>query len=551
MLVDIKKGVVRPGVFINMIDMISWILLGYVAFSVLFGALMGFKRGAAKSGLRIATVIIAAVAGFFIVRLLGNLALDYFDDHSLIELTERFSINLDSYPSYVKEIISSIDPGVLSHILALPMYLVIVPVMYCLVFLVVKFILWIVFAIVSAIIGMSSYKKGAGSRIGGAVIGAVQSLIIIVVTFLPFAGIISMSGEVKATMTSDSVDDLTKTAVNDFYDMAYLDEIAEFPVLRIVSVCGGDALYRGLTRVELDDTKYYMKDLTVKAAELYVDAVDLADIDIIHPELKKQQINKLIEHATNTSRTDNHAKYTAVLLSATIRSAALSIESMLDEIAPIEEPYRTLVIDTLHMFESSNEDNLYTDLSTIAEVYYLFGEQNVLYELQNGTRDSLLKSLIAPTGDTIVINKGIDILRTNSRTEPMVDSLASISIAIMCEDLNMDAEALQVYENVKDGVNDILALNKSDYESDEAYKADVKAELNGTLTENGIELEDDILEGMTDYIVENFSDTDEITDADVNDAILSYYAAYADAVEKGEIDKDDLPDNIEDLLPQS
>lgn len=545
------KGVARAGAFFDMIDMISWILLGYVAFSVLFGALMGFKRGAAKAGLRIATVIIAAVAGFFIVRMLGNFAISYFDDHSLEDVIKIFYSGYDSLPSYVREIISSMDPNVLSHILAIPVFLIIVPVVYCIVFLIIKFILWMIFAIVSAILGMSSYKKGAGSRIGGAVIGMAQSIIIVVVTFLPFAGIISLTDDVKGALTSDNVDDTTKQAVVDFYDTYYLDDIADYPVFRIVSACGGDALYRGLTKVELDDTKYYMKDLTVKVAELYVDAMDLADLDITHPELKKQQINELIEHATNTSRTDNHAKFTAVLLSSTIRSVALSIEKTLDEIAPMEEPYRTLVVDTLHMFESSTEDNLYLDLTTIAEVYYLFGEQNVLYELQNGTRESLLNSLIAPIGDTIVIDKGIDILRGDSRTEPIVNSLASISIAIMCENLNMDENTLQVYENVKGGVNDILALNKEDYTSEEAYKADVKAELNDTLTDNGIELDDEVIDGMTDYIAENYSDTDEITDADVNDAILSYYAAYADAVEKGEIEEGELPDNIEDLIPQS
>lgn len=528
----------------DLFPIISIVLIAYAAFFVLSGVLFGFKRGAAKSGLRLLTVAVAAVLSFFVARYVGNYVLSTLDGNSLDSVMSSFNIDISGMTEESQEMISSLDPAVVSHVVAIPLFLVIVPVVFVVLFFVAKLVLWIVFAILSAILGMSKSHKGFGSRLIGALLGAVQGAAIVVITLLPLAGIISLAGEVKAPLTADDLSDESKDGVYEFYDLMFIDELVELPVFRAVSTCCGDTVYRSLSKVELDNTQYYMKDLAIKTAQISADIMSLSDMDAAHPEYKRDDINALIDHATKFDSNDQDARYTAILLSSAISSFANAAEDNIDEMMPMEEPYRTFVIDTLHIFETSDQNNINADLKTIADVYFMLGEYNVLYELQNGTSESLLDALIAPVGDTIVINKCIDLLNTYPRTQPMVNSLASISIAIMCQQMDMDEDVQVIYENVKGGVNDILKLDKNDFDTTEDYKAAVKTDLNTTLVENGIELDDDVLDGITDYIAENFDDVEEITDAEISQAILSYYDAYAKAMEDGKLDEDELPDDF-------
>ena len=53
---------------------------------------------------------------------------------------------------------------------------------------------------------------------------------------------------------------------------------------------------------------------------------------------------------------------------------------------------------------------------------------------------------------------------------------------------------------------------------------------------------------MSDYIAENYSGNEDITDEDINDAILSYYSSYVDYINGGGTLPDDIPD---DLIPEA
>ena len=73
-----------------------------------------------------------------------------------------------------------------------------------------------------------------------------------------------------------------------------------------------------------------------------------------------------------------------------------------------------------------------------------------------------------------------------------------------------------------------LSHNKSDYETEEEYKAAVEDDLDKALLENNITVDDSVKANMVDYIAENYGDHEgEITDKEINDALLSYYSSYA------------------------
>ena len=114
--------------------------------------------------------------------------------------------------------------------------------------------------------------------------------------------------------------------------------------------------------------------------------------------------------------------------------------------------------------------------------------------------------------------------------------VTELSVALISSSIGLDEDATEVYNNVKEGMKDVLAIKPTDYpdteEGKEQYKEDLSKELDTTLKENGIELEPEIIDGIADYIDENVEIKDEYTDEEINDVILSYYDAYVKYLEE-------------------
>ena len=130
-----------------------------------------------------------------------------------------------------------------------------------------------------------------------------------------------------------------------------------------------------------------------------------------------------------------------------------------------------------------------------------------------------------------VVDVILDRLGENERGKPIITSFTKISIALMQGALEMDEETEKLYEDVKSDIHVALNHNKSDYATTEEYRAAVEADLDKAFENNNLSVSEDVKQNMLDYIEENYSDTSEITDDDINDAILSYYNSYASSKE--------------------
>ena len=103
----------------------------------------------------------------------------------------------------------------------------------------------------------------------------------------------------------------------------------------------------------------------------------------------------------------------------------------------------------------------------------------------------------------------------------------------MSDSLELGDEVLDVYESVKGGINDALSIEKEGKTEDE-YLGELSASLDNTLRENGIELEEDIVDEMAGFINENFEAGVTLTDEELDDVILSYYDAYIKYLANGD-----------------
>jgi hypothetical protein len=125
-------------------------------------------------------------------------------------------------------------------------------------------------------------------------------------------------------------------------------------------------------------------------------------------------------------------------------------------------------------------------------------------------------------------------LREYDRAQPIVTSFTKISLAVMHGTEDFSEEADKLYENVKSDVSSALTHNKSDFETEEEYKQAVNDDLSKALEDNNLNVDEETKKVMVDYIADNYGDHEgEITDKEINDALLSYYKSYAESLGQG------------------
>ena len=201
-------------------------------------------------------------------------------------------------------------------------------------------------------------------------------------------------------------------------------------------------------------------------------------------------------------------------------------------------PYDVILNPVISMLATSNSDNFKTDVDTVLEVYFLLSDYGVMKSFGEEGADAMSQAFTVEIEGKTVVARVVEILNSNERTGVLVKALTDMSLTILAQQLGgTDApfDVVEAYDSIKTGVQDIVKLDKESYGDDiEKYEEDRNALLNETLTENNIILEADIIDGIGDYIDENYGDQDELTDEEFNNIILSYYDAYKNSLENQE-----------------
>jgi hypothetical protein len=195
----------------------------------------------------------------------------------------------------------------------------------------------------------------------------------------------------------------------------------------------------------------------------------------------------------------------------------------------LEEPFSSLIGSIIKLFETSDRDNLHGDLTTISSVYFILSDDGVLSAIESGDTDTMSDALIKrdANGDT-VISKLIDTLRANSRTAELVTTLSKLSVSMLADQLHIEGVTTEVYDDVMESLDDVLAVDEADYATEEEYMAALTDTIDTALADNGIVLKDDIVSEMATVVdAEKKKNPDMTTD----DILLTYYDAYLAYVE--------------------
>ena len=517
------------------VDFALIVVLLFTVWQLYRGYRRGFKRQLIHTAFMAVSVIIAfAVSGSAADSIISTLL--ELDAGSLAAELQSIAPGLE-IPKEIIDTLDTINMEILAYVISLPIALIVPPVVFLVLYFVITAIANILCSITLLCIGFLLGDRN--KRNIGLAIGAVEGLAMAIILLRPIAGFSGLITDTTNTISNiltedveEAVDEDEDEDVDDYVDRVVVEdaeseftfEYKESGTLRLVRKLGGDSTMRSLSTITINDEKYHLSDEYRNILSIISIVTEFDDTDFTALTSEDKAI------LDSTLERIYRSKYLTNVCSAVLQflGGAMTYAEPLFDISP---DYHGLIVAMAGVFSNGNADTFDEDLGTLKEAYYILSDSGVLSVFEDN--DALSKALTSTdrTGRT-VINRVTTLLNKNDRTRPIITELTKLSLKLMSTGDSVITEEL--YENVKGGVADAIAIDKSNYATEEEYKAAVTASLDNTLKENDIDLDPEIVADIADYIDENYEDLKDATDEQINEVILSYHDAYIEYLKNQE-----------------
>lgn len=537
---------------------ISSAITAIFIFFICSGIFFGLTRGMYKTAIRCVTVAAVAILSFYTITYMSQSLHDMLTGHNLEEIIVRIWPGyLDVVDAGIREIIASFDPITVERLLVMAVTIVLIPILFSLVFIVFRLVSMLVYFLLCGLFRARGHKS-LGSAILGGALGAVQGAFIAGVILLPIAGMATTIGEMREELIADKRPDVSEQIESIYVE--YIDDVLTNPVLEAIRGFGTNDAFADMVTVPVGEEDIDMREEVKVVAEIAGDCVPLFDPDFAWTRLGDDQKMALSAILADVGEDD----YTANLVSGVLRGLAKATSSGVVDLG-IEAPMDEFIKAFIAIFETSDRNNVTKDLETFLNVYFILSDFEVLKFFDAGENEAGLKveDLLTEEKDgKTIITHVIDTLSANDRTKSLVTALTKFSLKIMADTVGnilpegMDAEVL--YDGVREGMADVLLdVNNPDIPEEEKKEV-VKDTLNQTLVNAGVlteetPLDDEIMSNIADHVITEFAGKEELTDDDINGAILSYFTKYGTEGIPDGVNPDDLPDGdygdiLDDIL---
>jgi hypothetical protein len=301
----------------------------------------------------------------------------------------------------------------------------------------------------------------------------------------------------------------------------------ENPAYTFIDALGSSVLSDGIATIEINEVKTNLRDELLYLAQIgmvEIPALEGADFAALSEE-NKSSLNNITDAL-------HHSPFVSSVIAGVIQSSSGFMNS---DIIPFDKAgdYAGLFVSLLDFLEGVTHGTLAQDINTIMSVYYAISDSGVIKELEqteNGDLMTLLQEKRKEGDDTIP--KIIGILQDNPRSAAMVKAMTETLLSSLSTGVRLpDGSTANVsYDELKNDMNDVLSVERADYATEDEYIGAVSEALDGTLRENGITLDDEIIDSIAEYIGDEYSDINEMTDEQFNDMLLYYYDAYLEYI---------------------
>lgn len=510
-------------------------LFAFVGICLLFGAYFGSRRGFSKSVIRLFIIGAAAVVSFLSVSWIAKLIVDNADKVSdggtktLDQIIESyFPEALASMPDIAKDIMSEVQSTTATSLVLMILTIILCPVLIIAIFYLLKTLTTPLYHLLSGLAGVISFGKGIVSTLLGAAVGVIQGAVIAIVIIFPVSGLCGVAVDARAPLLENTEN---PNAYIEYGYTAIIDDLADNPLFETVNLLGGEALYEDLITVKIDGEKVNMGEKCIASAKVVADMLPFIDepFDYAHPsDSQRTALNTMV---ADIGGDEFVASLTADLLRG-VANAEINGKINLG----MTEATKALLDDIMIMFTTSTADTVEGDLDVVIDVYFILCDRHLFESFDNGNHRDM-RDLLTAKDENGVTNADAILgrLKEYDRAAPIVTSFTKISLSVMHGNNDFNDKADELYETVKGDVAPALTHNKSDFATEEEYREAVTTDIDQALAKNNITVSDDVKSNMVDYIADNYGDYEgEITDKEINDALLSYYQAYAATQNKTE-----------------
>ena len=496
-------------------DIINYGLYGLALGSLAVGALLGFKRGAGKQTVKLVLLMISIVVSFWICLKIYPLVFNLVAGRSVTEICGLVGVSFDEATA---SIINSVDSESAAYILAVPLTLVLVPLISMILLIILTALCLIPSVFLCGMLGFGNRFNNLITRAGGAVLGAIEGFLALCMVLAPLVGIVNVAGEAVKNAEEKYPEYNNSQAIGKIYH-ANVDKAENNLVFKFVDSNFG-YIYDEFTNVKMEDHEIQMEKVASDCFEIFVLYGELGETDFASPTDRDKEI---IEAMIKTFGKD---EYMTTIASGIVKSASTAMLNGNIQLN-VEEPLSSFLNSLIAVFSDSNKNTIEADLTTALNIYSIVADSGAFVSMDLKDKSMFEAFLVKDENGVSVINLICNELDANPRFHHVSESLSDFAMDLLFEGLDIGGgDVKQTLDDVKGTLNNIVNINKEDYATEEEYKADVNKELDSTLKEHGIELEEEQLSQVTDFVVTEFEGKEEITDMDLAQFMGKYYDVY-------------------------
>ncbi len=491
-------------------------ILGGTYISIILLALVGLCKGWLRGGSRAASRFLTVAFAMGLTLYLTMQVFPYFstlcDGKTLLEVMQALRLDgLISAEGVALSVLRNMEGESLVLLAALPASIIIIPVVMVVCFILSSALLLIVHGLICGIFGWKSHCTTTVGRFVGALFGLVQGTAVALFLCIPLFSGIGYMGAV-----CDASPETSKLTVS--YD-TYMRQTDDSALAQTVRQFGGDQLM-GLVENQMmyDGEKIDLDSLASSAGAMLAQMQFLSDADFKALTPAQQDAMREIVNIAEDSQ------QAQAILASLMRVSAKTLSEYEDRL-PFEEPFLSTLQEFISYFGNDLEDAYAVkDLSTFIEVYIVLMNSDVLNQMSDpeATTEVLKNSSGA-------LRTSVNILKANRRTTHLADSVMRFAVAAVATSLPDDAAVL--YASVSEDLRTCVGEVNDGGLTGNAYKEALTDALTDVFEENGLTVTQEGAAAMAEHIADGNNEVDTWTEADVREALLSYFESQSSSAE--------------------
>ena len=501
---------------------VSLACIAVFAFYIIWHIIGGYRRGIFRQLFHTGFVIVSAVVAFIGSNVMCGIILNYLDGKSVTDIVSKVEslIHID-IPETAVTILSVFDVQAFEQVLMLPLGVLIMPFVFMGLFFVIN-IIFKLFYLLSICIFHVDAGVSSANKLSGLVLGAIEGVIVAVMILLPFAGVSGVAGDAYDVIVESNEEYGREDSAAEKMLCDYTQPFAKNPLLGLIDGVVSEPILDKLATFENGNAEINMRDEAYSVIRFaFADLPAFKDTDwFALTENDKEVIGGVVDFV---SESDYKASLVAEILCA--------MDRLVDILGVSEEDGSVDVIVALfNVFDNIDTDELPDVLNTFKKFYFLASDGDVLGGFASGDRASLTNAFTTKdeSGKTTV-DKMVAVLNENTRTSTLVSTLTKMTITVLSNSMGLDENAVTKYNDIKADLSSAIAsIDKS--KTKEEQVADVSASLSESFTKNGMTVETGALNNMAVYVVDNYADSGELSDAEFDSIMLNYYQSNKDSI---------------------